>query len=127
MHELSVASAIVDTAIRHARGPPRQRRLPARSGRCARSSPSRSASTSTIVTRDTVCERRRLELELGRGADALRLLRAGVGPGAAARPHEGELIVLPQFRCPACSAAGAEVLAGNELLVESIDVRGRFR
>ena len=37
--------------------------------------------------------------------------------------YEGDpTALLPQFRCPECQAAGAEVLAGNELLVDSIDV-----
>ncbi len=30
--------------------------------------------------------------------------------------------MLPQFRCPLCNEAGAEVIAGDELLVDSIDV-----
>ncbi len=45
MHELSISSAIVDTALRHAGGR-RVTRVDVRWGRCARSCPSRSPSTS---------------------------------------------------------------------------------
>ena len=121
MHELSVSSAIVDTVIRHAARPPRQRRAPA--GR--RAAPGRPASLEFyfgIVSRDTICEGAALELEL-----ISALMRCGEcgsewdpAPRAAARGRSGML--LPQFRCPACGAAGAEVLAGDELMVESIEV-----
>ena len=46
----------------------------------------------------------------GAGAAALRRLRARVGARA------------PVFRCPACGGADVEVLAGDELEVESIEV-----
>ena len=36
--------------------------------------------------------------------------------------HEQSAWVLPQFRCPACEGAGAEVVHGAELEVESIEV-----
>ena len=40
-----------------------------------------------------------------------------------ATPREpSEPAVLPAFRCPACGRAGAEVLRGDELEVESIEV-----
>ena len=42
------------------------------------------------------------------------------------QPEHGSLVggelLMPQFRCPRCEAAGAEVLRGNELEVESIEV-----
>ena len=57
----------------------------------------------------------------------MRCLRATLGPGPPEEglDHPGGLgadLLLPQFRCPACEAAGATVVRGDELEVESIDV-----
>jgi hydrogenase nickel incorporation protein HypA/HybF len=61
------------------------------------------------VARGTVCEGARLEQEL-----IPARLRCGCG-------QEWELDEL-DFRCPACREAGAVVVSGDELLVDSIDV-----
>ena len=63
-----------------------------------------------LVSSETVCEGARLELEL-----VPAVLRCG--PCA----HEWTIDV-PAFRCPTCGGADVEVLAGNELEVESIEV-----
>ncbi len=122
MHELSVASAIVDTAIRHARGRPVSV-VYLRVGALRQVVEESLSFYFDVVTRDTLCEQARLEIEPV--AALMRCRSCGQEWDPAPRPalDEDELIVLPRFRCPACSAAGAEVLAGNELLVDSIDVQ----
>ncbi len=120
MHELSVSSAIVDTAIRHARG----RRVNAVHLQVGALRQVVAASLTfyfEIVSRETVCEGAELDVL---AIDALLHCRAcGHEWDPAPDPlHDEGLLVLPQFRCPQCDEAGAEVIAGNELLVDSIDV-----
>lgn len=121
MHELSISSAIVDTATRHAAG----RRVGAvhvSVGALRQVVPDSLEFYFGIVARDTVCDGARLELTL---LDALLGCRAcGSEWDPAPEPLlEGDpAATLPRFRCPDCDAAGAEVLRGNELLVDSIDV-----
>ncbi len=81
MHELSVSSAIVDTAIRHARG----RRVSAVHLQVGALRQVVQASLSFyfgVVSRDTVCEDADLDLSRRRRADALSRLWQRVGPGA---------------------------------------------
>lgn len=120
MHELSVSSAIVDTAIRHARGRPVSR-VVVQVGALRQVVPSSLDFYFGITSRDTICEGAALELEL---VAALLRCECGNEWDPAPEPaHEGDpAALLPRFRCPDCEAAGAEVLAGNELLVDSIDV-----
>jgi hydrogenase nickel incorporation protein HypA/HybF len=109
MHELSVSSAVVGTAVRHAAG----RRVTAvhlRVGALRQVVPASLDFYWGIVTRDTVCEGSRLEQELV----AARLRCDDCG-------SEWEVDV-PAFRCASCGGP-AEVVAGEELEVESIDVR----
>ena len=99
------------------------------SGSCARSFPSRSSFYFEIVGRDTLCEGAKLELEL---IDALMSCGScGHEWDPEPQPEHGSLVggelLMPQFRCPRCEAAGAEVLRGNELEVESIEVGERRR
>ncbi len=120
MHELSVSSAIVDTAIRHARG----RRVTAVHIRVGALRQVVEASLSFyfgVVSRGTLCEDAYLDVT---GVAALMHCRAcGNEWDPAPDPlHDEGMLVLPQFRCPACDEAGAEVVAGDELLVDSIDV-----
>ena len=109
MHELSVSSAVVDTVVRHAAG----RRVTAvrlRVGALRQVVPESLEFYWGIVTRDTVCEGSRLEQELV----AARLRCDGCD-------SEWEVDV-PACRCATCGGAAA-VVAGQELEVESIDVR----
>jgi hydrogenase nickel incorporation protein HypA/HybF len=109
MHELSIASAVVDTAVKHARG----RRVTAvvvRCGRLRQVVPASLEFMFGIVARDTVCEGARLE-------QVLVPARLRCGPCA----QEWE-IELPAFRCPTCGGADVAVLSGEELEVESIEV-----
>ena len=127
MHELSVASAVVETAIRHADG----RRITVvhlTLGTLRQVVPDSLSFYFDIVGRDTTCEGARLEIE---PVDALMGCRACGQEWDPAPPPEHDVVpgasigsglLLPQFRCPACEAAGAIVVRGDELMVDSIDV-----
>jgi hydrogenase nickel incorporation protein HypA/HybF len=112
VHELSVASAVIDTATRHAAG----RRVTAvylRVGHLRQVVPASLALYFGHVARGTLCEGARLEQEVVPARLACESCGHGWALGAAA------------FRCPQCGAAGATVVSGNELEVESIDVEQR--
>jgi hydrogenase nickel incorporation protein HypA/HybF len=109
MHELSVSTAVADTAIRHAAG--RQVSVVnLRVGALRQVVPDSLAFYWDIVTRETVCEGSELVQEL----IAARLACDGCD-------HEW-VVEFPAFRCPACGSSVVSVLAGNELEVESIEV-----
>lgn len=124
MHELSISSAVVETVLRHAAG----RRVTAvhlRVGALRQVVPSSLRFYFEITGRDTLCEGAELELELV-GA-LMRCAECGCEWDPEPKPADGHEadpeLLLPRFRCPGCEAAGAEVVAGDELLVDSIDVR----
>ena len=107
MHELSIAGAVVDTALRHAE----DRRVLVvnlRVGRLRQVIPDSLAFYFDIVSRDTLVEGARLEQVV---------VPVRMRCEACAHEWEPELM----FRCPECSGAG-EVLAGDELEVDSIEV-----
>jgi hydrogenase nickel incorporation protein HypA/HybF len=107
MHELSIAGAVVDTALRHAE----DRRVLVvnlRVGRLRQVIPDSLAFYFDIVSRDTLVEGARLEQVV---------VPVRMRCEACAHEWEPELM----FRCPECSGAG-EVLAGHELEVDSIEV-----
>ena len=107
MHELSVASAVVDTALRHAE----DRKVLAvtlRIGQLRQVIPDSLAFYFEIVARDTLVEGARLEQVV---------VPVRMRCEACAHEWEPELM----FRCPECSGTG-EVLAGDELEVDSIEV-----
>ena len=109
MHELSLASAIIDTATRHAAG----RRITAvhlRVGHLRQVVPDSLDFYWGIVTRDSVCEGSALEQDV---------IAARLECTACARGWE---IELPVFRCPTCGGADVTIAAGDELEVESIEV-----
>ena len=123
MHELSVSSAIVDTVLRHADGR-RVSVVSLRLGKLRQVVPDSLSFYFEIVGRDTLCEGARLELEM---IDALMSCGAcGHEWDPEPKPEHGEIVggdlLMPQFRCPACEAAGATVVRGDELEVESIEV-----
>ena len=104
MHELSLASAIVDTVERHAGGR-RVETISLSIGVLRQVVPASLELYVGIVGRDTVCENARLELAV-----------------IPARVECcGESWEPPSFRCARCGAA-AELVAGNEFLVESIEI-----
>jgi hydrogenase nickel incorporation protein HypA/HybF len=104
VHELSLASAIVETVERHASGQP-VAAISIRVGALRQVVPASLEFYVEIVGRDTVCEGARLELEVV----PARLACCG----AEWAP--------PSFRCPRCGGGGA-VVAGDEFLVESIEI-----
>ncbi len=110
MHELSVASAVLDTALRHADG--RAVDVVAmRVGTLRQVVPSSLRFYWEIVARDTPCAHARLELiEVD-----TRLVCSACG--TEWEPLE------PAFRCPGCASADVAVTAGNELEVEYIEVK----
>jgi hydrogenase nickel incorporation protein HypA/HybF len=109
MHEFSIAAAVVDTAVRHARGR-RVTVVSVRFGRLRQVIPDSLEFAFGIVTRETVCEGARLAWEVV----PARLRCEGCG-------EEWE-IELPAFRCPGCGGCAVAVLSGEELEVESIEV-----
>jgi hydrogenase nickel incorporation protein HypA/HybF len=109
MHELSIASAIVATAARHAGGR-RVAVVSVRVGRLRQVIPDSLEFCFGFVARETLCEGARLELEIVPAA-----LRC------AACAHEWELAE-PPFWCPACAGSDVAAVRGEELEVESIEI-----
>jgi hydrogenase nickel incorporation protein HypA/HybF len=109
MHELSVATAVLNTALKHA-GDRQVTVVSVRMGRMRQVVPEPLRFYFGIVARDTRCEGAALELvEIG-----ARLECAECGQGWAPE--------IPAFRCPACGSADVRVLAGEELEVDYIEV-----
>ena len=109
MHELSVSAAVVDTAVRHATGRP-VTVVRLRVGALRQVVPDSLDFYFGIVSRDTVCEGARLEQEL-------------IEARLRCSNCETEWTVdVPAFRCPSCGGATVDVVTGNELEVESIEV-----
>jgi hydrogenase nickel incorporation protein HypA/HybF len=109
MHELSIASAVLNTALSHAED--RQVKLVSmRVGTLRQVVPDSLEFYFEIVARDTVCEGARLEL---------------IEVPARLRCRECELKwepSIPAFRCPRCESGEVTVSAGEELEVEYIEV-----
>jgi len=109
VHELSVSSAIVDTAVKHAAGR-RVTLVSVRLGHLRQIVPDSMAFYFDLVARGTVCEDARLEYEV-------------VAARLRCKPCRYEWDVTePAFRCPVCDGARVVVLSGEELEVESIEV-----
>jgi hydrogenase nickel incorporation protein HypA/HybF len=122
MHELSISSAIVDTALRHAGGRP-VTKVDVRVGALRQVVPESLDFYFEIVSRDTLCERAALEIELVAGLMGCGTCGHQWDP--APEPvagHEALAPVLPVFRCPACERPDADVIHGEELEVESIEI-----
>ena len=109
MHELSVATAVLNTVIKHAGGRP-VTVVSMRVGRLRQVVPDSLRFYFEIVARDTACEQARLDL-----IDVELLL----GCSDCAREWEA---TDPVFRCPDCASANVRVLAGEELEVDYIEV-----
>ena len=109
MHELSVSSAIVATAVRHAGGR-RVLSVRVRLGELRQVVPDSLAFWFEFTARETLCEGARLEQEVVPA-------RLSCAPcGLEWRMEQ------PSFRCPACDGADVAVIGGEELEVESIEV-----
>jgi len=106
VHELSIAGAVVDTALKHAAGR-RVTVVTVRAGALRQVVPESLSFYFGFVTRDTACEGARLEL---------------IEVPARLRCCDEEWEVdFPDFRCGTCGGAAA-IVAGDELEVESIEV-----
>lgn len=109
MHELSVSSAVVDTAVAHAAGR-KVTLVSVRLGHLRQVVPDSLAFYFELVSRGTVCEGARLEQEI-------------VPARLHCNPCDHEWrIEQPAFRCPLCGGADVDVISGEELEVESIEV-----
>jgi hydrogenase nickel incorporation protein HypA/HybF len=109
VHELSVSSAIVDTAVRHAEGR-RVTSVQVRLGRLRQVIPASLAFYFELVSRETVCDGARLDQEV---------VPAALRCNECASAWE---IEQPFFRCPECGSADVTVETGEELEVASIEV-----
>jgi hydrogenase nickel incorporation protein HypA/HybF len=114
MHEFSIASAVVDTAVRHAGGR-RVTVVTVRTGFLRQVVPDSLEFAFGILARETLCEGARLEQEVVPARLRCRACAA-----------EGE-IDRPVFRCAACGSADVDVVSGEELEVESIEVTEEAR
>jgi hydrogenase nickel incorporation protein HypA/HybF len=109
MHELSVATAVLNTAVKHARGRPVSL-VAVQAGALRQVVPESLRFYWEIVARDTECEGAALEL-----VEVEALLRC------SACGHEWSP-QLPVFRCGECGGADVEVASGEELCVDYIEV-----
>jgi hydrogenase nickel incorporation protein HypA/HybF len=109
VHELSVASAIVATAERHANGN-RVTAVHVRIGRLRQVVPDSLRFCFGMVARESVCEGAVLELEI-----IPAVLRC------KACEHQWE-IEEPPFWCPECAGGDVAPVRGEELEVESIEI-----
>jgi hydrogenase nickel incorporation protein HypA/HybF len=112
MHELSLSSAVLETALRHADGR-KVNQVDVTVGALRQVVPSSLEFYWEIVARETLCEGARLALEH---------VEARVGCRACA---EEWTLDVPVFRCPACGGSDVRVITGEEFFVESIDVQDR--
>ena len=109
MHELSIASAVLESALSHAAGR-RVSDVRLRVGGLRQIVPDSLTFYWDIVTRDTVCEGSTLDLEL-------------IDARLACEPCSREWAIdMPIFRCPTCGGDKVRIAAGDELELESIEV-----
>jgi hydrogenase nickel incorporation protein HypA/HybF len=109
MHELSIAESIVDIAVRHARGRP-VTRVEVSVGHLRQVVPSALAFAFELVAQGTAADGAELVLNVIPAAGRCR--QCGV---------ESVLDGFPLL-CTACGSADVELVRGEELLVESLDV-----
>ena len=110
MHELSCASAVLNTAVKHAEDRPVSV-VSLRVGRLRQVVPDSLRFYFEIVARDTVCDH--AELRIVEIEASLRCSDCG-------REWQPSI---PAFRCPDCGAADVAVTAGEELEVDYIEVQ----
>jgi hydrogenase nickel incorporation protein HypA/HybF len=109
VHELSLAGAVHDTAIRHADG----RRVTAiaiRAGAMRQVVASSLEFYFEIVARDTLCEGATLTITSVATELRCRACETRWSPQ------------IPAFRCPGCGGADVAIAAGEELTVDHIEV-----
>lgn len=112
MHELSIASAVLETALKHAAG----RRVSAvslRTGAMRQVAPDSLEFYFEIVARDTACEGAALTTR--EVATELRCTDCETRWSPE----------IPAFRCPGCGGVEVRIDAGEELEVDYIEVEER--
>jgi hydrogenase nickel incorporation protein HypA/HybF len=109
MHELSLATGIVDTVVRHADGR-RVTSVEMRIGTLRQVVPESLDFYFGICSRDTVCQGATLDHEI---------IEARVRCRSCDQEWE---LTEPDFRCRACASTDVEVVAGTEFEVDSIEV-----
>lgn len=109
MHELSIAASVLEIALRHAAGR-RVTRVEVQVGHLRQVVPSALAFSFEIVAQGTPAEGATLELETIPARGICRRCRA-----------ESRLHAFP-LQCAACGGFDLEIVAGEELVVESLDV-----
>jgi hydrogenase nickel incorporation protein HypA/HybF len=109
MHELSLATGIVDTVVKHADGRP-VTSVEMRIGTLRQVVPESLEFYFGICSRDTVCQGATLEQEIIHARLSCRSCN-----------KEWELSE-PDFRCRTCAGTNVEVIAGTEFEVDSIEV-----
>ena len=108
MHELAISQAMLDAALAHSGGA-RVVRVQASIGALRQASPSTLAFYFEIAARGTPCEGAELETRLAP-------VRMSCPCG-----HRWELED-PVFLCPACGGGSADVLDGDQLTLDSIEI-----
>ncbi len=109
MHELAIASAVLESVLSHADGR-RVSEARLRVGGLRQVVPRSLTFYWDVVTRETSCEGSALDL-------------VEIAPRLACGPCGREWAIdMPIFRCPACGGADVTVAAGDELELESIEV-----
>jgi hydrogenase nickel incorporation protein HypA/HybF len=121
LHELALSRAVVETALRHAAGRP-VRVVRVRVGALRQVVPESLRFNFGIVIRDTCCEGARLELEPIAARLRCAQCRREWDPAPPPASDTSELVSQLSFRCPGCGGSDSDVIAGDELEVESIDV-----
>jgi hydrogenase nickel incorporation protein HypA/HybF len=109
MHELSIAEAVVEVALRHARGRP-VARVELKVGHLRQVVPGALEFAFELLTAGTVLEGAELALETVPAAGRCR--RCGA---------ESELEHFP-LQCTACGGFELDLLRGEELLVEALEL-----
>ncbi len=109
MHELSVATAVLNTALKHS-GDRQVSLVSLRVGRLRQVVPDSLTFYFEIVARDTACQDATLQVDE---------IDAQLRCNDCQRQWSPEM---PAFRCPDCGSGSVEVLAGEELEVDYIEV-----
>jgi len=110
VHELSIATAVLNTALKHADDRP-VTRVSVRAGRLRQVVGQSLCFYFEIVARDTVCEGAELELE-----EVPARLRCDAC-GFSWEPD------MPRFLCPQCESPQVTIVSGEELEVDYIEVQ----
>jgi hydrogenase nickel incorporation protein HypA/HybF len=112
MHELSVATAVLNTALKHSDDRPVSL-VSLRVGRMRQVVGDSLCFYFEIVARDTLCEGARLELVE---------IEARLRCDSCERQWSPSI---PAFRCPDCESSHVTVLTGEELEVDYIEVESQ--